>query len=71
MIVGAIFGSLIFKMDILSFLGALTGGMTSTPGLGSVTSMTNTNAPGVAYATIYPIALVLMIVGVQIILAVL
>lgn len=71
MILGAIVGSLLFKMDVLSFLGALTGGMTSTPGLGSAMSMTKTNAPGVAYATIYPIALVLMIVGVQIILAVL
>ncbi len=71
MLLGALVARLFFKMDILSFLGALTGGMTSTPGLGAVTSMTKTNAPGVAYATIYPIALVLMIIGVQIILIVL
>lgn len=71
MLLGAMVARRFFKMDILSFLGALTGGMTSTPGLGSVTSMTKTNAPGVAYATIYPIALVLMIIVVQIILIVL
>ncbi|HPG74260.1 MAG TPA: TrkA C-terminal domain-containing protein, partial [Bacteroidales bacterium] len=71
MFLAALVSRMFFKLDILSFLGALTGGMTSTPGLGSVTSMTKTNAPGVAYATIYPIALVLMIVCVQIILMVL
>ncbi|NLA25309.1 MAG: transporter [Bacteroidales bacterium] len=71
MILAVIVGKFLMKQNVLTMLGAITGGMTSTPGLGAVASMTKTNAPSVAYATIYPIALVLMIIGVQIILFVL
>ncbi len=54
------------KMNILSFLGALAGAVTSTPALAAVDPMTRTNAPHVAYATIYPIAMVLLIITVKI-----
>ncbi len=46
-------------------LGALTGSMTSTPGLAAVDPMTDTNAPSIAYATVYPIAMVLLIICIQ------
>ncbi|MDD2386847.1 MAG: TrkA C-terminal domain-containing protein [Bacteroidales bacterium] len=71
MILGAIFAKFILKIDILQLLGAITGGMTSTPGLAAASSMTKTNAPGIAYATIYPIAMVLVIICVQLIFLVL
>jgi putative transport protein len=48
-------------MNMLSLLGALTGAMTSTPGLAAIDSKTETDAPSVAYAAVYPLALVLMI----------
>jgi putative transport protein len=41
--------------------------MTSTPGLAGVTSLSDSNAPAVAYATVYPMAMVAMIVACQII----
>jgi len=44
-----------------SFLGAVSGGMTSTPGLGAVQSLTDSNLPGISYATVYPFALLLNI----------
>ncbi|MBU1370877.1 MAG: transporter [Bacteroidetes bacterium] len=50
-----------FKMNMLSLLGVLTGAMTSTPGLAAIDSKTETDAPSVAYAAVYPLALVLMI----------
>ncbi|MGQ8335590.1 aspartate:alanine exchanger family transporter [Sunxiuqinia sp. A32] len=65
MIIAAIIGHYFLKMNILVLLGTLTGGMTSTPGLAAVDSMTDTDAPSVAYATVYPIAMVLLIVVVQ------
>ncbi|MDD2634631.1 MAG: TrkA C-terminal domain-containing protein [Bacteroidales bacterium] len=71
MILGAIFAKYIFKIDVLQLLGVITGGMTSTPGLAAASSMTKTNAPGIAYATIYPIAMILVILCVQFIFAVL
>ncbi|WP_026474253.1 aspartate:alanine exchanger family transporter [Alkaliflexus imshenetskii] len=54
------------KMNFLSLMGTLTGAMTSTPGLAAVSPMTDTNAPAVAYATVYPVAMVLLIICVQI-----
>jgi putative transport protein len=53
------------KMNILTLLGALTGSMTSTPGLAAVDPMTDTNAPAIAYATVYPVAMVLLIIFTQ------
>jgi putative transport protein len=48
-------------------LGALSGSMTSTPGLAAADSMTETNAHSIAYATVYPVAMVLLIIIVQLI----
>lgn len=65
MIFAAIVGRYVFKINVLSMLGAITGSMTSTPGLAAIDSMTDTNAPSIAYATVYPIAMVLLIICVQ------
>lgn len=53
------------NMNILTLLGGLTGSMTSTPGLAAVDPMTDTNAPAIAYATVYPVAMVLLIIFTQ------
>ena len=66
MILTTIIARYFLKMNLLTLLGTLTGSMTSTPGLAAVDSMTDTDAPAVAYATVYPIAMVLLIVFVQI-----
>ena len=65
MLISAIIGHFFLKMNLLSLLGTLTGAMTSTPGLAATDTMTDTDAPSVAYATVYPIAMVLLIVVVQ------
>ncbi len=58
-------GKYLFRMNLLTLFGAITGGMTSTPGLAAADSMTDTNAHSIAYATVYPVAMVLLIVAVQ------
>ena len=65
MVVTTIVAKYAFKVNILTLLGTLAGGMTSTPGLAAVTSMTRSNAPQVAYATAYPIAMVLLVAVVK------
>lgn len=65
MIVAVIFGYWVFKINILDLLGTIAGGMTSTPGLAAADSMTDSSAPSVAYATVYPIAMVFLIVFIQ------
>ncbi|AUS06409.1 aspartate:alanine exchanger family transporter [Pseudotamlana carrageenivorans] len=66
MVLAAIVARMFFKINILTLLGTLTGSMTSTPGLAAVDTMTKTDAPSVAYATVYPIAMVLLIICCQI-----
>ncbi|BDD09675.1 putative transporter [Fulvitalea axinellae] len=62
MILSVIVGRIFLKVNLLSLLGTITGGMTSTPGLSAVDSMTDSNAPSIAYATVYPFAMVILIV---------
>ena len=67
MFIAVIFGYFVFKISLLDLLGTITGGMTSTPGLAAADSMTDSNIPSVAYATVYPIAMVFLILFIQII----
>ena len=67
MLVAVIVGRLVFKINILDLLGTITGGMTSTPGLAAADSMVDSNIPSVAYATVYPIAMVFLILFIQVI----
>ena len=60
-------GQKIFKLNFLTLLGTITGGMTSTPGLAAIDPLTDCNAPQIAYATVYPVALVCVIICAQII----
>lgn len=66
MIIATFIGLYVFKINFLSLLGTLAGGMTSTPGLSAVDSMTDSNAPSIAYATVYPFAMVILIICAQV-----
>ncbi|MCB1018537.1 MAG: transporter [Acidobacteria bacterium] len=61
-LVGYVAGRKVFGLSLLETLGAVCGGMTSTPGLGAITSKTDADAPVIAYAAAYPAALILMTV---------
>lgn len=67
MVIAGLAGKYLFKMNILALMGAISGSMTSTPGLAAADSMTDSNAHSIAYATVYPLAMVLLIVCVQLI----
>lgn len=59
-----------FKINVLELLGVLTGGMTSTPGLAAADSMCEGQTATIvslAYATVYPVAMVLLIALTQVI----
>jgi len=62
MFIATLIGKSVLKINFLSLMGALTGGMTSTPGLSAAESMTETEAPQLAYAAVYPFSLVLVII---------
>ena len=63
MIVGFILGKYVFKLSIFNNLGSLTGGMTSTPALGTLISVAGTDDVASAYAATYPIALVIVVLA--------
>lgn len=67
MIVGYIFARKICKLPLLNTLGSITGGMTSTPALGTLIAVAETDDVAGAYASTYPIALVLVVFACQII----
>ena len=67
MVVGYIFARKICKLPLLSTLGSITGGMTSTPALGTLIAVAETDDVAGAYASTYPIALVLIVFACQII----
>ena len=56
-----------FGIDTPSVVGLIAGALTSTPGLAAADSMTDSNIPSVAYATVYPIAMVFLILSIQLI----
>ncbi len=66
MLVGTWVGRKLSRINFLTLLGVITGGMTSTPGLAAIESPDDCDAPQVGYATVYPIALVCVIICAQI-----
>lgn len=65
MIVGYIVAAKMLKLSLLNNLGSITGGMTSTPALGTLISVAGTDDVASAYAATYPIALVSVVLASQ------
>ena len=71
MIVGYLLARYVFKLSILNNLGSITGGMTSTPALGTLIATAGTDEVSAAYAATYPFALVSIVLVSKIIIMVL
>lgn len=67
MIIGYIIARYVFKLSILNNLGSITGGMTSTPALGTLIATAGTDEVSSAYAATYPFALVSIVLAAKII----
>ena len=65
MVVGFFIASKLMKLPLLNNLGSITGGMTSTPALGTLCKTAGTDDVAGAYASTYPIALVLVVLACQ------
>ncbi len=65
MVIGYILSVYVFKIDVLSSLGSICGGMTSTPALGTLMAVTKTEAVATAYAATYPVALIFVVLCCQ------
>lgn len=61
MIIGFFIAKYALKISLLNNLGSITGGMTSTPALGTLINVAGTDDVASAYAATYPIALVAVV----------
>lgn len=61
MILGYIFAKYVLRLSLLNTLGSITGGMTSTPALGTLINVSGTENVASAYAATYPIALITVV----------
>ena len=68
MFVGFFFAKFVLKLPLLNNLGSITGGMTSTPALGTLVNVSGTEDVASAYAATYPFALIAVVVASQVII---
>ena len=61
MFVGYFIATKVLKLSLLNSLGSITGGMTSTPALGTLINVAKTEDVAAAYAATYPIALLAVV----------
>ena len=61
LVAGYFFSRYVLKLSLLNNLGSLTGGMTSTPALGTLIATAGTEDVAAAYASTYPVALVAVV----------
>ena len=65
LILGFFFNKYILKLYLLNNLGSLTGAMTSTPALGTLINVAQTDQIGNSYAATYPISLISIVLSAQ------
>lgn len=63
MVIGFVFAKYVLKLPLLNNLGSITGGMTSTPALGTLIGTAGTEDVASAYAATYPIALISIVIA--------
>ena len=68
LIVGFLFAKYVLKLSLLNNLGSITGGMTSTPALGTLIHVAGTEDVASAYAATYPIALIAVVIVSQLLI---
>jgi putative transport protein len=65
LLVGAILARVVFKLNYMALCGLLAGSMTDPPALAFANTLAVSDGPSVAYATVYPLAMLLRVVTAQ------
>lgn len=68
MVIGFLFAKFVLKLNLLNNLGSITGGMTSTPALGTLITTAGTEDVASAYAATYPVALISVVLVEQLVI---
>lgn len=67
-LIGGLVGRLVFHLNFYTLLGVLAGVNTNPPALNYANETTSSDAPSVAYSMVYPFAMFLRIITIQIII---
>ncbi len=65
-----LFGRLILKLNFMNLCGLLAGSMTDPPALAFANSTAGSDAPALAYASVYPLTMILRIVVAQLLVVI-
>ncbi len=68
MFAGYLFARYVLRLSLLNNLGSITGGMTSTPALGTLINTAGTEDVASAYASTYPVALIAVVIVSQVLI---
>jgi putative transport protein len=68
LLIMALVGRIIFKLNYLSLCGLLAGSMTDPPALAFANNLNSSAAVSIAYATVYPLVMILRIIAAQLII---
>jgi putative transport protein len=61
----AVVARLVLRLNYLTLCGLLAGSMTDPPALSFATAVSGSEAPSVAYATVYPLTMILRVLSAQ------
>lgn len=67
-LIGGIIGRFAFHINYYTLIGVLSGGNTNPPALAYANDRTSSDTPSVGYATVYPFAMLLRIISIQILM---
>jgi putative transport protein len=65
LVIVALIGRIVFKQNYLSLCGLLAGSMTDPPALAFANNLHSSAAVSIAYATVYPLVMILRIIAAQ------
>jgi putative transport protein len=65
-LLGGIIGRIVLKLDFGTLCGMLAGSNTDPPALAFATDMNHSDSPTIAYATVYPLTMLLRILMAQV-----
>jgi putative transport protein len=68
LILAGFIGRALLKINYLTLSGTMAGSMTDPPALAFANSMTDSNGPSLAYATVYPLTMLLRVVSAQLLI---
>lgn len=69
-LLGGVIGRYVFHVNYYTLLGVLSGGNTNPPALAYANLLTTSDTPAVGYATVYPFAMFLRIISIQVLMMV-